>query len=521
MANTLLVPRSNCVLTELAAFLLLFLAPFALQLNAQTNSSWNGGTGHWSNAKEWTPNGAPNNGGGAFYNAVINGTGSDTITFDSSGTVINSLSLGPGETLQDNGHSPTLTIGDPTFPAAGSLTNGGTINWRNGSTLILDITAGNGSITNSGVINLRSSTLKINDSGNGNTAVLSGGGTVNLSRALITGAFGDETLTNSNNIIQGSGTISNLTLVNNGTINANAVGALTITPNSGEFTNNGTVNVTGLGGLVINAGAGAATNSGTMDINSSNLTVRGGFAQSGLFPLGSTLKLQNGSSGTITGAMSVNFGAVTVDGSTLTVGGDYNGWLTNVSNSATLKVLGNFNNGNNCCSLLPPGFTLSGGSSAFVAGSFTTYSPFTVDDSSLTIKGAYEGTILNNVASIQNGATMAVQGSLDVGFEGILSVSGGSSVKVAGGMTNFFSTVLLQGSSLTVQGDYDGDDAAWVTLRSGSTLTVNGTFTNGFPGEFGDLGGVPPNCQLGGASFLCLSGPGNVASFWRETQILA
>src|SRR5215470_12250698 len=30
----------------------------------------------------------PNNGGGNFYNAVINGTGSDTVTFDASGTVL-------------------------------------------------------------------------------------------------------------------------------------------------------------------------------------------------------------------------------------------------------------------------------------------------------------------------------------------------------------------------------------------------------------------------------------------------
>ncbi len=240
---------------------------------------------------------------------MINGTGSDTITFDSSGTIINSLSLGPGETLQDNGHAPTLTIGDPAFPAAGSLTNGGAINWGNGSTLTLDITAGNGIITNSGVINLTNSTLKINDSGNGNTAVLSGGGTVNLSGAVITLSFGDETLTNSNNIIQGSGTISNLTFVNNGTINANAVGALTITPNSGGFTNNGTVNVTGLGGLVIDTSAGPGANYGTMDINNSSLTVRGAFIQEyNPFTGTGILTLQNGSIGTITGAMSANEG---------------------------------------------------------------------------------------------------------------------------------------------------------------------------------------------------------------------
>ena len=178
----------------------------------------------------------PNNGGGTFYNVVINGTGSDTITFDASGTVINSLSLGTGETFQDNGHAPSLTVGDPTFPAAGTLTNGGTINWGSGSNLILDISTGNGSIANSGAINLTSSTLTINDSGNSNTAVLSGGGTINLSGGTITGFSGNETLQNNDNSIQGSGLISNLAFVNNGTINANAPGVLTITPNSGGFT---------------------------------------------------------------------------------------------------------------------------------------------------------------------------------------------------------------------------------------------------------------------------------------------
>jgi hypothetical protein len=490
MADTSSVPRSFCVLTEPVVYLLLFLVLFSPALKAQTTASWNDGTGHWSTAKDWTPNGAPNNGGGTFYNVVINGTGSDTVTFDSSGTVINSLSLGSGETLKDNGHSPSLTIGDPAFPAAGTLTNAGTINWRNGSTLILDITAGDGSITNSGVINLRNSTLKINDSGNGNTAVLSGGGTVNLARGLITGAFGDETLTNNDNTIQGSGTIRNLTLVNNGTINANAVQPLTITPNSGGFTNNGTVNVTGLGGLVINAGPTPAMNTGTMDVNNSSLTVRGGFAESlvGFFP-GPTLTLQNGSVGTITGAVT-GFGTLNVDAS-------------------SLKVLGNFNNP--CCSsvLADVSLSLSRGSSAFVAGNFSIASgSLTVDDSALTIQGSYFGT-LGNPASIQNGGTLAVHGDFEVGQQGILGVAGGSSVTVSGSMDNFISLVTVDRSTLTVQGDYSAEDSAWTTLGNGSTLTVKGTFTNGFPGE---LDGGMQNFCPGGVSCLGL-GPGSVASF--------
>src|ERR1700693_5541692 len=74
---------------------------------AQTNSSWNGGTGNWSNATDWTPNQVPNNGGGNTYNVTIDSGGTDTLTLDQNAT-INSLVLGGNtssiySTLQDEG----------------------------------------------------------------------------------------------------------------------------------------------------------------------------------------------------------------------------------------------------------------------------------------------------------------------------------------------------------------------------------------------------------------------------------
>jgi hypothetical protein len=480
MAKSFSLPRSVHVLT----YVLLAFVVFAVQSKAQTTSTWNDGTGHWSTATDWTPNGVPRNGGGNFYNVIINGTGSDTITFDSSGTVINSLSLGSGEALQDNGHSPILTIGDPTFPSAGSLTNAGTINWRNGSTLILDVTAGSGTITNSGVINLTHSTLEINDSGKGNSAILSGGGTINLSRGVITGAFGDETFTNNDNVIQGSGTISNLTLVNNGTINANAAAPLTITPNSGGFTNNGTVNVTGAGGLVINSGPTPASNTAAINVTSSKLIVNGSFAEMGVSP---TLTLQNGSIGTITGSVT-GFGFITADDS-------------------KLKVLGNFNNDSLFASV---GLSLLNGSSAFVAGNMSTeFNNLLVDDSTLRVHGDFVGgSCCSATAFIQNGGTLAVGGDMEVG--NYLSVSGGSWVKVAGSMDNDFGFLVLNDGNAVVQGNYTSEQSGWTTLANGSTLTVKGTLTMGFPGELASFGGAL-NCP-GDASCLSLSGPGNVAS---------
>ncbi len=63
MARTFSLPYSICVLTNPVVYLLLFVVLLAPQLRGQTTSSWNDGTGHWSKATDWTPNGAPNNGG--------------------------------------------------------------------------------------------------------------------------------------------------------------------------------------------------------------------------------------------------------------------------------------------------------------------------------------------------------------------------------------------------------------------------------------------------------------------------
>src|SRR3984885_16044880 len=59
----------------------------------QTNSSWNGGTGNWSNATDWNPNQVPNNGGGNTYNVSIDSGGADNVTLDQNAT-ISSLTLG-------------------------------------------------------------------------------------------------------------------------------------------------------------------------------------------------------------------------------------------------------------------------------------------------------------------------------------------------------------------------------------------------------------------------------------------
>lgn len=475
-------------MSRAAVVLILALGFYNLRAYGQAVATWTDSSGNWSNSGNWSTcapaacPAVPSNGGGTFYNVVINGTGSDTITFDASGTTVNSLTIGAGETFQDNGLAPTLTIGDPAFPAAGSLTNGGTINWGNGSNLTLDMTAGNGSITNSGAINLTSSTLTFSDSGNGNMATLSGGGTVKLSGGTITGSFGDETLTNSNNIIQGSGTISNLTLVNNGTINANAVGALTITPNSGGFTNSGTVNVTGLGGLVINAGATPVTNGGTMNINSSNLTVRGAFAQ-GIF---GALTLQNGSVGTIAGNFVSEFSGLSMDDSVLTVQGNYtcddpNAGCTNIRNGGRLAVQGTLNNVS--ASIL----YATGGSSVTVSGEAVNYyASMELDRGTMIVQGNFTN-VDEGWIDMQNGSTMAVDGTFTNGgegegepvaeFESRLKLIGPGNAASLYAVQNYTLIAVDAGSSLTVTGGGFTNNSG-ATLNLGGSLSTTGGFTN-------------------------------------------
>jgi hypothetical protein len=157
---------------QVIGLVILFIGFFSIPSPGQVVATWTDSSGNWSNSANWSTLTVPDNGGGKTYDAVINGTGADTVTFDASGTVINSLTLGTGETFQDNGLSSALRVG--------SLTNLGTINWQNGSNLTVNGTFNNnltgnttvnitglstlrtGDINNSGVISIDASHLMIN-----------------------------------------------------------------------------------------------------------------------------------------------------------------------------------------------------------------------------------------------------------------------------------------------------------------------------------------------------------------------
>lgn len=471
--------------------------------SGQTTATWTDTSGNWSTAGNWSTDPVvPHNGGGNFYNAVINGTGSDTVTFDASGTVLNSLSLGAGETLQDNGLAPSLTIGDPRFPAAGSLTNNGTIDWGNGANLVVNIIAGNGNITNntSGTINLTNATLTFDDSGKRHTATLSGGGTINLSGAMVMGGFGDETLNNVDNTITGSGTISNLTFVNNGIINANADTSLTITPNRGGFTNNGTLNSTGQGGVVIDAaGHGPAANNGAMIIdNASSIAVNGNFSQNGSLTVGSPAtssgffdvsgklinsgdaSIINNVGGGLEAGSIINSGSIVVGGflSSLGTGDLKNSGSLIVSATNSVDIGGNFNNSGS--------FLFTGGSVEGRLGGWGVVGAFN-NSGTVTVTGAFGqvGGLFKNSGNIDlsfetlsaNGGFINSGGAVTVDERGILNVTNGYRQGGAGASTEVVGVLNADsyrqnGGGTTI--DFGALLSSTTFKAIGGTVTVNG-----------------------------------------------
>src|SRR5580692_5150876 len=132
MVTSCFVVRSIRVLTRPVAYLVLLLALFALQLSAQTDSSWNGGTGNWSVASDWSPSGTPNDTGSTTFNVNILAPNS-SVSMDVLNDTIANLTLASANSLTINVGN-TLNLVSGTSNNYGAITNnGGLINEFSGS----------------------------------------------------------------------------------------------------------------------------------------------------------------------------------------------------------------------------------------------------------------------------------------------------------------------------------------------------------------------------------------------------
>ena len=200
-----------------------------------------------------------------------------SIADNASGNAV--VTLGQGETITLVGvNASQLSASDFVFNQEPTTTNSGTMTVGDGATLPLG-----GTIDNTGTIAINStgdaSDLEILVRG----ATLQGGGQLTMSDSSANVVFGGDpsaVLTNVDNTISGAGQLGDgqLTLDNEGVIDATGTNALVIDTGANTVANSGTLEATGSGGLIVNS---AVDNSGDLWANGGNITINGAVTGNG------------------------------------------------------------------------------------------------------------------------------------------------------------------------------------------------------------------------------------------------
>ena len=288
------------------------------------------------------------------------------------------------------------------------------------------------------------------------------------------------------------------TLQSNGSPRSLTIGS---TNNPGVFTNNGAINWTAGSTLTVGTGTATVSNAGTLTMDASTLKVSGDFGSNS-----GNLNIQNGSTGTITGALnntatSSGTSNLTVDNSTLTVqtnlenGGAGFGANVRVLNGGTLTVKGNFTN--DTTGFSGSTTTLSGASNLTVNGAFTNKT-----SSFLTLSGtgnnATFGTFQNSgTLQIDTGSTVTtttwsdLDGSGNLTNTNTLNLNGGKLNYTGGDILNITGgTVDLTANGATLSVDANGSDI--LISGNGTTSALDNLATNS---ATLNLNGITQNIQ--------------------------
>jgi fibronectin-binding autotransporter adhesin len=481
------------------------------------------------------------NQGTLILEGTYNNTGGTIEALGESGGTVNATVQLKAGTVINGGTLTTTTVGSNNGVIEGTgavtlsgVTNSGTYAVNAGTTTTLK-----GTITNSGSITLTGSTLSL-----GNSVTLNGAGKVILSNSasnLITGATSGLTLTNANTI-EGGGTISNLGIVNTGTIAANQSTPLIILPSSSHLNNTGTLSVsagdtmeigTSTGGALSNLSGTTLTGgtysvSGTLEFGASGTSVVTDAANISLTGVGAKI-VDFASQNVLTDLATItSAGTFTLSGGAafITVGNFTNDGALTVNSGSKFTVVssGSLTNFSSSTDTLAGGTYTVGGTLLFAGANIVT------DAANITLDGT--GEIENSTTSksgLANLATITSAGSFTLGNQanfttagnltdnGKLTVNSGSTLTVTGDLTNFnSSTKTLASGTYTVGGTLEFTGANIVTnaanltitgttakILNGTTnglanfanntgtfaVTGNGTFTTG-PADFTDSGAV-------------------------------
>ena len=439
MANRLVLPRlPRATVGALATMAVLALG--AQNVNAQ--SSWNGGTGNWNIAGNWTPGGVPNS---SSTDVTITGTSgtASVVTLDNLSASVHNLSLDQFSTLSILGTQNLNIYGS-------SIANAGQIQAGNDSAIVL--------------------------TGSGATFNLTGAGTVSLGAAntVLEGSFGNENLVNQGNTVQGQGAIEFLASFNNqATVNANVSGGTLSINSNNNVTNTGTLQATGGGTLFINSStvnnAGGTINAGSSStvtfsgatINGGNLSSASGGVIQGVFTdtlngvtitSGTTYFLNNNST-SLTGDLT-NKGTVLVGNSSASSGLNVQG---TVANNGTINL-----SGGGTINLNNAGSGIEG-----VSGHETlvNHDNLIQGQGSIGFLASFQngGTVNANVS----GGTLTISSINNVTNTGALEATGGGTLLISGSTVNNAGGTIFAGPSSTVT-----LDAA--TINGGNLSSANG-----------------------------------------------
>ena len=551
-----------------------------------TSYKWTDATGNWNTAANWSGGQVPN----PTANVVIGNTANGNVTLNglSGDQTVNSLSILASNALTVSGVTLTSATGGAGISVAAGATlslasgeiNGSVLsgagliqNVSGNSALAGDTISANttfigqdntttellGAINNAGTIeqiggNGANGILTIGDS-----VTLTGGGTVLLDSiftsggsAYLQGVISNQTLTNTDNTILGTGVIGNgnLVVVNGGLIEATPEsGTSTLTLNGGGITNTGTMEATAGALLVItpivaNAGGTILTADATSTVELLNAQVQGGTVQNAA---GGILETVGNAAldGAAHGALTISAGSfiTATDNSTTTLKGTIN-------NLGTIEQIGG--NGANGVLAIGGAVTLTGGGTVLLdtnltsgGAAFILGNGGTLTNTNNTILGT--GVIGNGSLTLVNGgvidatpeggtSALTLNGSGGVTNTKLLEATAGGALSILTNVTNKGATITATGSlsavtisngatitggtlnavSGGVMGSTGSATLSGVTLSSGSlftagnnsTTTLVGTITN--QGTIEQIGGNGANGLLVISGAVTLAGVGKV-----------
>jgi hypothetical protein len=461
--------------------------------------------------------------GGAYYvvgTLQFGASGSSLITNDANLTLAGNgaelLDLGGNNLLtgfNTNASGGTFTVAaGGSYTAPGNFSNSGTMDVEQASSLTVG-----GNLTNSGTVATNLQNLQ----GGANTLAVTGTLTNNLGAIVTIGANNDTSdsakvglLSNAGTVTVGTGASLNLTSAgtdtNSGAISVNGG---TLDMQAGSFTNSSTIDLEKGGTLDI---TGSITNSGTITTNNANqgggantVTVTGELvngvglnssasmtiganndtadvANVGLLTNSGTVTVDKGATLNLTEAhaASSNFGAIAVNGGTLTMaGGADNSGSIDLEQKGTLTITNSFTNDG---TLTTNNANLGGGPNTItITGTLfnDTGDSFTIGANNDTTDTASVGLLSNTgTVTVDKGATLKLTTAGADTSSGAIAVNGGTLSVQAGTLTNSGTLDEETGGKLTASGSLV--NSGTITTNNANaggaanSITVTGTLTN-------------------------------------------